>query len=236
MNSLMKKRSKYTYEDFSDVIDLAIKKQRSKWRLNAVKWFDFQDVEQIIKTHIAKKWHMWDQTRPLEPWIGRIISNQLRNLIRNHYGNYVKPCTNCKFAHGDFCNHTASKKQDTSCELYAKWAKFKKSGLELKIPFSTEDFHTEVNNQRYTDFDFDTSLKRLDIYMEIKLSETHYIAYRMLYFEDKNEEDVAKFMGYKISPQKKKLGYRQVKNLKKKFLEVALEILQEHDIITDGSN
>ena len=42
-------------------------------------------------------------------------------------------------------------------------------------------------------------------------------------------------MGYKISPQKRKLGYRQVKNLKKKFLEVALEILQEHDIITDGS-
>ena len=71
--------------------------------------------------------------------------------------------------------------------------------------------------------------------MEIKLSDNHYIAYRMLYFEDKNEEDVARFMGYKISPQKRKLGYRQVKNLKKKFLEVALEILQEHDIITDGS-
>jgi hypothetical protein len=235
MNSLMKKRSKYTYEDFSDVIDLAIKKQRSKWRLNAVKWFDFQDVEQIIKTHIAKKWHMWDQTRPLEPWIGRIISNQLRNLIRNHYGNYVRPCVNCKFERGEACALTVSKKQDTSCELYAKWSKFKKSGLELKIPLSTEDFYKEVNNKQYTDFDFDTSLKRLDVYMEIKLSGNHYIAYRMLYFEDKNEEDVARFMGYKISPQKKKLGYRQVKNLKKKFLEVALEILQQHDIITDGS-
>ena len=230
----MKKGSKYTYEDFSDVIDLAIKKQRSKWRLNAVKWFDFQDVEQIIKTHIAKKWHMWDQARPLEPWIGRIISNQLRNLIRNHYGNYVRPCVNCKFERGEACALTVSKKQDTSCELYAKWAKFKKSGLELKIPLSTEDFCKEVNNKQYTDFDFDTSLKRLDIYMEIKLSGNHYIAYRMLYFEDKNEEDVARFMGYKISPQKRKLGYRQVKNLKKKFLEVALEILQEHDIITDG--
>ena len=234
MNSLMKKRSKYTYEDFSDVIDLAIKKQRSKWRLNAVKWFDFQDVEQIIKTHIAKKWDMWDQARPLEPWIGRIISNQLRNLIRNHYGNYVRPCVNCKFERGEACALTVSKKQDTSCELYAKWAKFKKSGLELKIPLSTEDFCKEVNSKQYTDFDFDTSLKRLDIYMEIKLSDNHYIAYRMLYFEDKNEEDVARFMGYKISPQKRKLGYRQVENLKKKFLEVALEILQEHDIITDG--
>ena len=50
-----------------------------------------------------------------------------------------------------------------------------------------------------------------------------------------SEEDVAKFMGYKISPQKRKLGYRQVKNLKKKFLQVAIEILKEQDIIGDGA-
>ena len=236
MNLLMKRKKKgeYTYEDFSDIIDAAIKRQQYKWRLKAVRWFDFQDVEQIIKLHIAKKWHMWDQERPLEPWIGRIISNQMRNLIRNHYGNYVKPCTNCKFARGDDCNATKSKKQDDSCNLYAKWEKSKKTGLELKIPLSTEDFVKEVRGREYTDFDFDGSLKRLDFYMEIKLSKTHYVAYRMLYFEDKTEEDVAKFMGYKISPQKRKLGYRQVKNLKKKFLEVALEILKEHDIIGNG--
>jgi len=233
---MKRKPNKFTYEDFSDVIDSAIKKQRSKWRLNAVKWFDFDDVEQIIKTHISKKWHMWDQERPLEPWIGRIIANQMRNLIRNHYGNYVKPCSNCKFARGDECTETRTKKQDSTCKLYAKWAKSKKMGLELKIPMSTEDFATEIQGRAYTDFDFSTSLRRLNIQMEIKLTNTHYVAYRMLYFEDKTEEDVARFMGYKISPQKKKLGYRQVKNLKKKFLEVALEILQEHDIINDGSN
>ena len=85
MNSLMKEESnKKTYEDCSDIIDLAIAKQRYKWRLNAVRWFDFDDVEQIIKSHIAKKWHMWDQSRPLEPWIGRIISNQIRNQLRKH--------------------------------------------------------------------------------------------------------------------------------------------------------
>ena len=70
--------------------------------------------------------------------------------------------------------------------------------------------------------------------MEIKLSGVHYIAYRMLYFEDKTEEDVARFMGYKTSAQKNKLGYRQVKNLKKKFLDIALEILREQDIIGNG--
>jgi len=71
--------------------------------------------------------------------------------------------------------------------------------------------------------------------MRGKLSEVHYRAYRMLYFEKKTEEDVAKYMGYKISPEKNKLGYRQVKNLKKKFLHMALEILKNKDIIDDGS-
>ena len=236
MNLLMKRKEngKHSYEDFSDIIDAAIKKQQFKWRLNAVKWFDFEDVSQIIKLHISKKWHMWDQERPLEPWIGRIISNQIRNLVRNHYGNYVKPCANCKFARGDNCSATKSEKQDSSCDLYAKWEKSKKSGLEIKLPLSTEDFTKEVQSKPYTDFDFDSSLKRLDFYMRIELTETHYIAYQMLYFEDKTEEDVARFMGYKISPQKKKLGYRQVKNLKKKFLEVALEILEDNDIIGNG--
>jgi hypothetical protein len=72
--------------------------------------------------------------------------------------------------------------------------------------------------------------------MKIRLSNIHYTAYRMLYFDESSEEDVAKFMGYKISAQKRKLGYRQVKNLKKKFLQVAIEILKDQDIISDGSN
>tara|TARA_R100000995_G_C3483518_1_gene125560 strand:+ start:2064 stop:2750 length:687 start_codon:yes stop_codon:yes gene_type:complete len=228
MNLLMKKRKKgeYIYEDFSEVIDAAIKKQQYKWRLNAVRWFDFNDVEQIIKLHISKKWHMWDQERPLEPWIGRIISNQIRNLIRNHYGNYVNPCPDYQTqGHDSF-----------KCPVCSKWEKSKKAALELKIPLSTEDFVKEVTTREYLDFDFSTSLQKLNGQMKIRLSEVHYVAYRMLYFDKNTEEDVAKFMGYKISAQKRKLGYRQVKNLKKKFLQVAMEILREQDIIGDGTD
>lgn len=222
MNSLMKEESdKKSYEDCSDIIDQAILRQKYKWRLNAVKWFDFDDVEQIIKSHIAKKWHMWDQSRPLEPWIGRIISNQIRNLLRNHYGNYTNPCELVNTP-----DHDPSK-----CPVCTKWAKTKKIGLALKVPLSTEDFVKEFNNRTYTDFNFKDSLMRLDLNMRKKLSGIHYRAYRMLYFEQKSEEDVAKFMGYKISPEKKKLGYRQVKNLKKKFLQLAMEILRNKDII-----
>jgi hypothetical protein len=49
----------------------------------------------------------------------------------------------------------------------------------------------------------------------------------MLYFEDCSEEDVAKYMGYKLSDTNRKIGYRQVKNLKCKFQKIALKILKE---------
>ena len=70
-----------TYEDKSHVIDNEIRKRYYKWHLHAIAWFDFDDVAQIIRAHIFKKWNQWDQARPLEPWVNKIISNQKINKI-----------------------------------------------------------------------------------------------------------------------------------------------------------
>jgi len=39
-------------------------------------------------------------------------------------------------------------------------------------------------------------------------------------------------MGYKTTEKGKKAGYKQIKNLKKLFKQIALKILQNEDIIT----
>ena len=70
----------FTYEDKAEEIDLEIKKRRGKWFLDSLAWFDFEDVEQIIKAHIYKKWTQWDQRRSLKPWINKIITNQMNYL------------------------------------------------------------------------------------------------------------------------------------------------------------
>ena len=233
----MKRSPKQKFEDYADVIDAAIKRQKSKWQLNAINWFDFDDVEQIIKIHIHKKWDMWDQKRPLEPWIGRIISNQIRNLIRNHYGNYTKPCNNCQFSLGDnLCSITASNLQDSQCKLYEKWESQKKVGLELKTTLSMESHMSEISSRPDNDFCYESSIERLNNYMEKELNPSHYRAYMMLFFENCDEEEVAKFMGYKTNEKKRKAGYRQVKNLKKIFQAKAEEIMKKFDIIIHESN
>jgi hypothetical protein len=221
---------KKIYEDFSDLINIAIKRQRSRWRLDAVKWFDFEDVEQVIKSHIYVKWHMWDQERPIEQWLNRVITNKMWNLIRNHYGSYVKPCVYCQYARDMNCLFTPSGSQDTTCAEYAKWAKKKKYGLELKTATSIEEAQIQVGSKMDDYIDYEHYFKKLDVFMKKKLSEQHYTAYKMIFFEKYTEEEVALFMGYKISASNAKLGYRQVKNLKRKFYEVAAGIIKEQDI------
>ena len=68
---------KYKYEDKAEVVDEELNKRRGKWALHSLGWLDFDDVKQIIRAHLHKKWDQWDQDRPLRPWINKIISNQL---------------------------------------------------------------------------------------------------------------------------------------------------------------
>ena len=218
---------KKKYEDYQDLIDQAVKKQKSRWRLDAIKWFDFEDVEQVVKSHIAQKWHMWDQSRPLEPWLSRVITNRMWNLIRNHYGSYIKPCSTCIHARDELCAKTLSGNQDVSCKDYAKWSKKKKFGLELKTASSLDDNEYVVNVKCSSYFDYETDIDKLNHKMRKKLGGKLYEAYYMLYFADCSEEDVAKYMGYKLSDNNRKIGYRQVKNLKCKFQKIAIKILNQ---------
>ena len=233
----MTEEGKKRFEDHIDIIETAIRKQRSRWRLDCISWFDFEDVEQVIKLHIYKKWDMWDQERPLEPWINIIVTNQIRNLVRNHYGNYMRPCTTCEFNMGDdACSYTHSKVQDRTCDKFRNWEKTKKVAFDLKIAVSAEDHTYEMGKSADSDVCFDSCILKLNDYMKKDLTETHYMAYHMLFFQESSEEDVAEFMGYKTNEKKRKAGYRQVKNLKKMFMRKAAEIIKDYDIIINKTD
>jgi DNA-directed RNA polymerase specialized sigma24 family protein len=221
----------FTFEDKSEIIAKAINKKRGKWQLSAIAWMDFDDVSQIIKLHIYKKWSMWDQGKPLEPWIGRIISNQLKNLIRNNYTNYVRPCLSCPHNGGDDqCLISHNGLQNNSCLLYAKWEKQKKTGYNIKMPVTIENHKQEIEDNIDNSFFSFLSVELLNDEMQKALTQKQYEAYIMLFFEKQGEEEVAKFMGYKTNEKNRMIGYKQIKNLKKLFKEKALEILKNKDI------
>ena len=153
------------FEDFIEVIDKEILKRKPKWNLKSLAWIDYDDVSQIIRIHIYKKWHLYDQAKPIGPWLNAIIANQIKNLIRNNYGNYSRPCLRCDAAEGEeFCR--IYERQCSACPLYANWERTKKVAYDIKIPLPLENHQQEVFNQSEEKIDLEHNIKKLHKKME----------------------------------------------------------------------
>lgn len=234
----MAKKTKITYEESYNVVEEELNKRRGKWFLTSLAWLDFDDVKQIISAHIYKKWDQWDQDRPLRPWLNRIISNQLKNILRNYYSNYAKPCLNCPFNQSGIteeneaglCGFTESKMQCNECPLYAKWEKTKKSAYDIKMAVTIENHTHEIKSSSSTSFEMEQAQERLNKEMKKILSEKNFEIYKMLFIKNMTDEQVAAKLGYKTTETGRKAGYKQIKNLKKQFKAKAEKILKTKDI------
>ncbi len=231
----MGRPKKIKYEDRIEDINAEIKKRKNKWFLDSIPWISFEDVEQIIRVHIYQKWDQWDQKRDLKPWINKIITNQFKNILRNYYLNFAKPCSSCPFdssASGDnLCSFTKSGVQDSSCPLYAKWTKSKKNAHDVKIPLRLDAQEYESNAFKGESFQVDRAVQQIDGHLREQLSEKHYEIYNMLFVQNMSEDEVAKKLGYKTSEKGRTAGYKQLKNMRKFFKEKVLKIIKDKDII-----
>jgi hypothetical protein len=231
----MGRKRKIKYEDQVDIINQEIKKRRNKWFLDSMPWISFEDVEQIIRLHIYQKWDKWDQERDLKPWINKIITNQFKNILRNFYLNFAKPCSSCPFdtsAAGEhFCSFTKSGMQDNTCPLYKKWEKSKKSAHDVKIPLRLDAQEYESDIFTGESFNVDNAVLKVEDQLKKDLSEKHFKIYKMLFIENKSEDEVAKFLGYKTNEKGRSAGYKQIKNMRKFFKEKVTKIIKNKDII-----
>ena len=228
-----------TYEDFSELIDQELYKRKNNWFLTSVAWIDFDDVCQIIRAHIYKKWDQWDQKRPIKPWLNKIISNQFKNILRNNYSNYARPCLNCPFSrdsHDNECMFTVSGLQDSTCPLYAKWEKTKKQAYNVKMTLSIENHSHEI--ERPGDFceSLDVSIGKLYKEMRSVLNDRQWQAFEFLYIKNIPEEEVAQKMGFKSNESGRKAGYKQIKNLKNLFKEKAITLIKNKGIMFLGGD
>jgi|TARA_B100000131_G_scaffold70235_1_gene66513 RNA polymerase sigma factor (sigma-70 family) len=223
----MPRKKNLKFEDCIETIDVEINKRRGRWNLTALSWMDFDDVSQIIRVHIFKKWHLYDQSKSLAPWINTLISNQIKNLIRNNYGNYCRPCLKCAAAESDSLCYIYGT-QNSSCPLFAQWEKTKKAAYLTKLPAPLESVEHETEKIELKEFDFDTVLKRLNDQLKERLKVNEWIVYENLYLKNKSEQEVAKILGYKTSEKNRSPGYKQIKNIKKSIIDKAKEIVSEN--------
>lgn len=233
----------FKFEDKIDVIDSILNKKRSHWQLSAINDLDYDDVCQIIRSHIYKKWHLWDQSRPLENWLAGVIYHQIKNLIRNNYGKLAPPCNDCPFNNGsNLCGFTSSGVRDDSCKLYKRWSKHRKDGYNIKLAVSLE--RADLNNKTIDIpapdfFNLEGATERFHALMKTKLSERLYFFYDLIYIQGKNDEEISVIAKFKnnengYNGKKRVAGYKQIFNIKSEILKIAKEAIKDFDIIYDN--
>ena len=224
----MKKR-KIQFESIIDLIDTEISKRRHKWTLSAISWMDFDDVSQIIKFHIYKKWSLYDNSKPLLPWVNRIISNQIKNIIRNNYGNYARPCLKCAAFMGESSCRIYGEDL-TNCPLFLNWNNTKKNAYDIKMAFSIEDHPYEVSNSTEDYVDIQKSTQSLHNTMKKILKPIEWQVYELLYIKQKSEEQKCKALKLKFD-KKVKTGYnKQLRNIQKAIITKARKAIYEGEV------
>ncbi len=221
-----------SYEDKYGIIDEELAKRRSSWFLTSIAWIDYDDVCQIIRTHLFRKWSQWDQERPLRPWLNKIISNQLKNILRNYYANFARPCLSCPFNIDDEgCGFTESGAQDTTCPLFKKWTQTKKNAHDVKValPIEGKDFALEHSDSNIF-FDFEGATKHIAVLLKERISKKQFELFDLLFIKNIDEAEVAEIMGYKSSEAGRKAGYKQIKNTKKLIKKIVTQIIKEQDL------
>ena len=218
------------FEDCLEVINEEIAKKRYKWNLTALAWMDYDDVSQILRFHIYKKWHLFNPEKNVKPWIRTIISNQIKNLVRNHYTNFIRPCNKCEAARGeDGCE--IYEKQCDECPLFKNWVKNKKTGYAAKMPVPLENYKQEVYYiQGNINFDVEKSAKIIHKKMEEILKPHEWKIYSYLYIHHLDDLQTAKKMGYKTTEKNRSPGYKQIKNVKKKIISKVKDLLNNDEI------
>ena len=224
-----KKAQEKKFEDCIDVIDQEISKRRNKWTLTSIAWMDFDDISQILKIHIYKKWHLYDNSKPLAPWLNRIISNQLKNLIRNNYSNYCKPCLKCAAAEPDSaCSIYGN--QDDRCPLYKSWVQKKKSAYDVKMALPLEKHKEQINEVQVSPADIELGIFKLNKKLKEILKPNEWIVYEGFYVLNKSEKEIAEQLNFKTTEKNRTPGYKQIKNIQKAILIKAKKILSKNDL------
>ncbi len=221
---------KKTFEECLPIINKEINKRRSKWQLHSLQWLDYEDVAQIIRLHIWKKWDLYNQDFALEPWIAKVISSQTRNLIRNNYSNYARPCVGCiSNQGGELCEIFGL--QGSACPLYKKWEDTKSDAYNTKLPVSLEFHQNEVGQIQSSDLDVEKIAQQIHPKILKQLKDFEVKVYTYLFIEHKTEQEVAVLMGYKTNEEKRQAGYRWIHEIKKNIIKKVKKLIYEKDEI-----
>lgn len=223
--------SEITYESISDIIEEEISRKKYSWTL----WnFEWEDVCQVLRIRIHKKLHLYNEERgTIRQWLKVVISSTIKNILRDNYGKYARPCVlggggkPCAFNLGaDKCAYTKSGNQCSECPLYKQWEEKKKTHHDVKQTLCLENHKDEVYSIQDQSIDAETIKKYLDQNIHAHLTKREMRFYKLFYIQNKTEQQISKIMKYTTS-EKRVAGYTHFAAMKRKIKQVSEQMLVE---------
>lgn len=218
---------KPTFEESYDLVLNEVNKRKPKWNLTSIAWMDFQDVSQIILNHIFIKWHLFKPEKgPLLNWVNVIITNQIRNILRNTYYIHARPCLGCPKAEGENgCTEFGT--QSNECGLYADWEKNKKEIYYSKMPISIEKIPNEIGELKGETLNVEKSILNVHARMREILKPIEWKVYEHLYI---NHGDEKKIPGFKHNDRKKAPNSKTLSAIKTDIVAKTKECFKKQEI------
>jgi RNA polymerase sigma factor (sigma-70 family) len=227
---------KQSFENLYPSLVELVEKRKSGLKLISI--LEWEDVKMILLARLWEKFHLYDQTRPLENWVNMVISNALMNLSRNNLYRFARPCiaadsygNPCAFNLGGAnCAKTPSKKQCSECKLYAAWQHKKELKFNVATPLALENHIHESHNMPAETINIDRAKQIIDEKILEQLTPHESELYRLLYIEHLPMEQVGTKMKYKVQKNSKVAGYQVLLKFSRKIKILAREIINEHEL------
>lgn len=215
------------FEERVPEITKELEKRRHKWTLSTL---EYDDVCQIILAHIFVKYSLFTPDRgEFIHWVNRIISSQIKNLLRNNLTIYSRPCI-LKCPHnlgGSTCSLTPSGTQCEECPLFKKWKDKKENHYFVKQTLPLVNHLQEVNNKPIDFVDIDDAKKKIDLFLKTKLTKEEWRLYDLLYIQNVSPKDAGVKLKLKITSNNEIPGYQIQLQLKHKVIKLSKEFIKE---------
>jgi len=226
-----------TYEEVLPLIDSLLEKKRSKWMLEAVRHYQYEDFSQEVRIHIYNQFDKWNQKRAFEPWCSQVIHNQMINKKRNLFSNHSKPCSDCFWDKGmGACGNTPSGLQCSECPFFAHWEKTKKPAYEMKIAGSVETEDGEIPIGDHGDVDYEGVIQKIGQRVKEEVDDdmspitlVTYKIFCMTWIDKLDDDEIAHKMGYKSTEENRSPGYRNLSLHRKYAKDIAKEMFAKED-------
>lgn len=207
------------FNQYQKEIIKVLDSKQSFWHLHAVVYKDWLDIRMEIMAHIFHKIHLFNPEKSeIGAWCNTVISNQLKNKLRNEHGSLLPACHTCP-------NDCEFKHLSEDCPKYKEWEVTKKAKFDVRHSVSLEHHTQEVFDRPDLQLDYNKLSKELFDRVKPLLTDQEWRVCYWAYVKHKEDDEICNKLGFRT--KKKAAGLRFINVTKKKIVEISKDLLKD---------